>query len=91
VLYGKKDTRDRKTGRVWFTIGDTRLGLEEAQYQFGDKPRIAHFGIKVAPFERAAVSEALKKLGAQILPSPDEAEVLRFKDLDGITLEVKAV
>jgi len=91
VLYGKKDVRDRKTGRVWFTIGDTRLGLEEAKYQFGDKPRIAHFGIKVAPFDRAAVTEELKTLGSQILPSPDEPDVLRFKDLDGITLEVRAV
>jgi catechol 2,3-dioxygenase-like lactoylglutathione lyase family enzyme len=91
VLYGKKDVRDRKTGRVWFTIGDTRLGLEEAKYQFGDKPRIAHFGIKVAPFDRVAVTEGLKKLGSEILPSPDEPDVLRFKDLDGITLEVRAV
>jgi catechol 2,3-dioxygenase-like lactoylglutathione lyase family enzyme len=91
VLYGKKDVRDRKTGRVWFPIGDTRLGLEETKYQFGDKPRIAHFGIKVAPFDRAAVSEGLTKLGAQILPSEDEPDVLRFKDPDGITVELKAV
>jgi len=91
TLYGKKDVRERKTGRVWFPIGDTRLGLEETKYQFGDKPRIAHFGIKVAPFDRAAVSDALTKLGAQILPSDDEPDVLRFKDPDGITVEVKAV
>jgi catechol 2,3-dioxygenase-like lactoylglutathione lyase family enzyme len=91
VLYGKKDVRDRKTGRVWFPIGDTRLGLEETKYQFGDKPRIVHFGIKVAPFDRAAVSEGLTKLGAQILPSEDEPDVLRFKDPDGITVELKAV
>ena len=91
TLYGKKDVRERKTGRVWFPIGDTRLGLEETKYQFGDKPRIAHFGIKVAPFDRAAVSDGLTKLGAQILPSDDEPDVLRFKDPDGITVEVKAV
>jgi catechol 2,3-dioxygenase-like lactoylglutathione lyase family enzyme len=91
VLYGRKDVRDRKTGRVWFPIGDTRLGLEQTKYQFGDKPRIAHFGIKVAPFDRAAVSAALTKLGAQVLPSEDEPDVLRFKDIDGITVEVKAV
>jgi catechol 2,3-dioxygenase-like lactoylglutathione lyase family enzyme len=91
VLYGKKDVKDRKTGRVWFPIGDTRLGLEETKYQFGDKPRIAHFGIKVAPFDRAAVSDGLTKLGAQILPSDDEPDVLRFRDPDGITVELKAV
>ena len=83
--------RERKTGRVWFPIGETRLGLEETKYQFGDKPRIAHFGIKVAPFDRAAVSDGLTKLGAQILPSDDEPDVLLFKDPDGITVELKAV
>ena len=92
TLYGKKDYRDKKKpGRVWFPIGPTRLGLEEVQYQFGDKPRIAHFGIQVARFDRGAVTEGLRKLGAEILPSDDEPDVLRFKDLDGITLEVRAV
>jgi hypothetical protein len=37
------------------------------------------------------VTDGLKKLGSEILPSPDEPDVLRFKDLDGITLEVRAV
>jgi catechol 2,3-dioxygenase-like lactoylglutathione lyase family enzyme len=91
TLYGKKDVRDRKTGRVWFPIGDTRLGLEETKYQFGDKPRIAHFCIKVAPFDRASVTAGLRKLGSEVLPSEDDPEVLRFKDLDGITVEVRAV
>jgi catechol 2,3-dioxygenase-like lactoylglutathione lyase family enzyme len=90
VLYGRKDVRDRKTGRVAFPIGDTQLVLEETKYQFGDKPRIAHFCIKVAPFDRAAVTDGLKALGSEILPSPDEPDILRFKDLDGITVEVKA-
>ena len=91
VLYGKEHSRDKKTGRVWFHIGDTRLGLEETEYRFGDKPRIEHFCIKVAPFDRAAVIDGLQKLGSQIVESPDELDVLRFKDLDGITLEVRAV
>lgn len=91
VLYGKEASHDRKTGRTWFHIGDTRLGLEQTQYQFGDQPRIAHYCIKVAPFDRAATMEGLKKLGAEVLDSSDEPEVLRFKDLDGITLEVRAV
>lgn len=91
VLYGKEKTHDRKTGRTWFHIGDTRLGLEEVEYQFGDHPRIAHFCVKVAPFDRAAVEESLMKLGAEVQPSPDEPDVLRFKDPDGITAEVRAV
>jgi catechol 2,3-dioxygenase-like lactoylglutathione lyase family enzyme len=91
VLYGRKDVKDRKTGRVWFPIGDTRLGLEETKYQFGDKPRIAHFGIKVVAFDRAAVSDGLTKLGAQILPADDKPNALRFKDPDGITVELNPV
>jgi catechol 2,3-dioxygenase-like lactoylglutathione lyase family enzyme len=91
ILYGKEAITERKTGRVWFQIGDTRLGLEEAQYEFGDTPRIEHFCVKVEPFDRNVVSEGLKKLGAEVLPSPDEADVLRFKDVDGITAELKAV
>lgn len=91
ILYGKEDFNERKTGRVWFQIGDTRLGLQEAQYKFGDRPRIEHFGIKVEPFDRAAVTEGLKKLGAEVLPSPDEPDVFRFRDIDGITAELIAV
>jgi catechol 2,3-dioxygenase-like lactoylglutathione lyase family enzyme len=91
ILYGKEDITDRKTGRTWFQIGDTRLGLEQAQYQFGDTPRIEHFAIKVEPFDRNVVTEGLKKLGSEVLPSPDEPDVLRFRDIDGITVELKAV
>jgi hypothetical protein len=36
------------------------------------------------------VTAGLAKLGAQIVPSPDEAGVLRFRDPDGITLELAA-
>jgi hypothetical protein len=32
-----------------------------------------------------------EQLGARVIPSPDEAGVLRFRDLDGISLELKAV
>jgi hypothetical protein len=37
------------------------------------------------------VTAGLAKLGAMVIPSPDEAGVLRFRDLDGISLELKAV
>ena len=88
ILYGQEATRDKNPERIWFRIGDTRLGLEQARA--GQKPHIEHFGVKVAPFDRAAVTAALTKLGATILPSPDEPDVLRFRDLDGIPLELKA-
>ena len=90
ILYGKEAITDRKTGRTWFQIGDTRLGVEQARYQFGDTPRIEHFGVKVEPFDRNAVTEGLKKLGAEVLPSPNEPDMLRFRDIDGITVELRA-
>jgi catechol 2,3-dioxygenase-like lactoylglutathione lyase family enzyme len=88
LLYGMEALREKSPERVWFRIGDTRLGLEQAPP--GQKPRIEHFGVKVAAFDRNAVTAALKKLGASIMPSPDEASVLRFRDLDGITVELVA-
>jgi catechol 2,3-dioxygenase-like lactoylglutathione lyase family enzyme len=86
ILYGKEAMREKSPERVWFQIGDTRIGLEQAQR--GQKPHIEHFGIKVAPFDRSVVTAALTKLGATMVPSPDEVGMLRFRDLDGISLEL---
>ena len=88
ILYGQEATREKSPERVWFTIGDTRLGLQQAAA--GQKPHIAHFAVKVAPFDRGAATSALTTLGAKVAPSPDEANVLRFTDPDGITVEVVA-
>ena len=88
ILYGKEASRQKNPDRIWFQIGDTRLGLEQAPA--GQKPRIAHFGVKVAAFDRAAVVAGLGKLGAEVIPSPDEPDVVRFRDRDGIPLELKA-
>jgi catechol 2,3-dioxygenase-like lactoylglutathione lyase family enzyme len=87
ILYGKEATRETSPERVWFQIGDTRLGLEQAQP--GQKPHIDHFGINVAAFDRRVVSEGLAKLGAQVVPAPAEADVLRFRDIDGISVELR--
>ena len=89
ILYGKEATREKNPERIWFQIGDTRLGLEQASR--GQKPHIEHFGVKVAAFDRAGVTAGLTKLGAQVIASPDEAGVVRFRDLDGISLELKGV
>lgn len=88
ILYGKESTREKAPERVWFQIGETRLGLEQAAP--GQKPHIEHFAIKVAPFDRRAVTAGLTALGAQIVASPDEPDVLRLRDRDGITVELKA-
>lgn len=88
ILYGTESLRDRTTGRVWFQIGDTRLGLQQAEA--GQKPHIAHFGIKAAPFNTQAVAAGVQALGARVVPTPYETNVVRLVDPDGISLEVIA-
>jgi glyoxylase I family protein len=88
ILYGKEAIRETAPERVWFQIGDTRLGLEQAAA--GQKPHIEHFGVKVAAFDRRVVTEGLAKLGAQIVPATAEGDVLRFRDIDGISVELRA-
>jgi catechol 2,3-dioxygenase-like lactoylglutathione lyase family enzyme len=87
ILYGKEAARDTAPVRVWFQIGDTRLGLEQAPA--GQKPRIDHFGVKVAAFDRRAVSDGLTKLGARVVAAPGESDVLRFLDNDGNAVELR--
>jgi catechol 2,3-dioxygenase-like lactoylglutathione lyase family enzyme len=75
--------------RIWFQLeSDTRLGLESAPP--GVAPHIARFGIKVAPFDRAAVAQGLRAIGAEVLSSSAEPDLVRFRDNYGITLEVVA-
>ena len=88
ILYGKEALLEKNPERIWFQIGDTRIGLEQAQP--GQKPHIEHFGVKVAAFDRNMVASGLARLGATMVPSPDESSVLRFRDLDGIPLELIA-
>ena len=89
ILYGKESTRQKSPERIWFQIGDTRLGLEQSPA--GQKPTIAHFGVKVAAFDRAAVVAGIRKLGGEVVASPDEPDVVRFRDRDGISVELKTI
>jgi predicted enzyme related to lactoylglutathione lyase len=86
ILYGAPALRQKSPDRVWFQIGDTRLGLEQAAA--GQKPHIEHFAIKVSPFDRGAITTALTKLGATVNPAPDEATILRFRDPFGLSVEL---
>lgn len=87
-MYGSAAERSDANGRVWFNLArNTRIGLEQAP---DGKPAIAHFAIKVAPFDRGALTARLGELGARVLPSPDEPDVVRFLDNNGITVELRA-
>jgi catechol 2,3-dioxygenase-like lactoylglutathione lyase family enzyme len=86
-FFGMEVSRSKKPERAWFQVAKTRLGLETVAA--GKMPGVDHVCIKAAGFDRKAVAEKLKKLGAEIAPSNDEA-LLRFKDPNGLVMELKA-
>jgi len=92
LVYGAniKTTRTANPDRLWIQLeANTRIGLQKAPA--GQKPRFDHYCIKVAPFDRDAVTAGLRQIGVKVLPSPDEPEVLRFSDNYDITVELKPV
>jgi catechol 2,3-dioxygenase-like lactoylglutathione lyase family enzyme len=90
ILYGTPQwTPDRSMAYFEFPESQTRLYLEAARYQYGQEPRIAMFGIKVEPFDKAAVSAAVTELGGTILPGPaNNPQLLRIRDPDGNVLQL---
>jgi len=89
LVYGTGLESARENGRVWLRLANnTRIGLENVSG--GRAPAIGHFAIKVAPFDRGAVTTRLRELGASVIPSDDERDVLRFTDNNGIVVELRA-
>jgi glyoxylase-like metal-dependent hydrolase (beta-lactamase superfamily II)/catechol 2,3-dioxygenase-like lactoylglutathione lyase family enzyme len=90
-VYGTAVERPRDAnGRVWLSLAhNTRIGLQPVRA--GESPAIDHFAIKVAPYDRGALTARLRELGASVLPSTDEPGVLRFRDNNGITVELQTV
>jgi len=88
-LYGQSAERPRDAnGRVWFHLErGTRIALQ--QVAAGEKPTIAHYAIKVASFDRTVLTTRLRELSAEILPSTDEPDVVRFRDNNGIIVELR--
>jgi hypothetical protein len=92
LMYGEniKTARTSNPDRLWLLLeANTRIGLQKVPA--GQKTRIDHFCIKVAPFDRAAVSAGIQQAGLKVLPSTDEPDVLRFSDNYDITVELKPV
>jgi catechol 2,3-dioxygenase-like lactoylglutathione lyase family enzyme len=85
-FFGMEVSRTKKPERIWFAAAKTRLGLEGAA---GKTPAVDHVCLRVAGFDRRAVTEKLRKLGVEMAPSNDE-DLLRFRDLNGLVMELKA-
>jgi hypothetical protein len=91
-VYGPETlgTRQGNPERLWINLkGDTRIGLQKVPT--GGSPRIEHYCIRVAAFNRDTVIAGLKKIGAEVLASPDEPNVVRFLDDNKIMVELRAV
>jgi catechol 2,3-dioxygenase-like lactoylglutathione lyase family enzyme len=87
-VYGSIDGLRDAQGRVWLQLQkNTRIGLQPAAA--GQPPAIEHYAIKVAPFDRTALTARLTQLGVRTLPSPDEPDVFRFEDNNGIIVELR--
>jgi catechol 2,3-dioxygenase-like lactoylglutathione lyase family enzyme len=88
LVYGTPVEGPRENGRVWLRLErNTRIGLQ--QVTNGQMPSIGHFAIKVAQYDRNAVTARLRELGAKLLPATDEPDVLRFADNNGIVVELR--
>jgi catechol 2,3-dioxygenase-like lactoylglutathione lyase family enzyme len=87
-FFGKETSRERTTERIWFTAARTRLGLEKMAES--EKPRVDRFGIRVAAFDRQAITRKLDAIGVMVLPSTG-GNILRFRDADGFAVELRGV
>jgi catechol 2,3-dioxygenase-like lactoylglutathione lyase family enzyme len=87
-FFGMERSRDRTPERIWFAAARSRLGLEKMAA--GQMPHVDRFGIRVAAFDRQGITRKLSAIGVAVLPSP-ERNVVRFRDADGIAVELRGV
>ena len=86
-FFGMELPRAKKAEAASFAVAKTRLVLEPVSS--GKAPGVDRISIKVAGFDRRAVTEKLKKLSVDVIAS-NEKDALRFKDLNGFIMELKA-
>ena len=75
----------KKASQVWFQVANTRLALEPVSS--GGKPAIERLCFRVAGFDKKAVASKLQKLQVQT-GSAEGGHALRFRDLNGFTIEL---
>jgi catechol 2,3-dioxygenase-like lactoylglutathione lyase family enzyme len=86
ILYGRESSREGNRATFRFRNG-SHLTLEGGSYEYGRTgARIARYGIRVQPFDRAATAAGIATLGGTVLS--DSAAGMRLRDADGIELEL---
>jgi catechol 2,3-dioxygenase-like lactoylglutathione lyase family enzyme len=86
MFFGKEASKNANS--AWFSVAGTRLGLRVAPA--GDMPRIAHFCVNVAAFDKSKIKDGLIALGAKdVSPSDEGKNYTAFTDPNGLTIELK--
>ncbi|HEX6896989.1 MAG TPA: VOC family protein [Bryobacteraceae bacterium] len=86
-FFGMETGRSKRPERIWFNVAKTRLELEPVSA--GKMPAIERISFKVAGFDRRSITARLKELKVDVVPSEDK-DAIRFKDLNGLTMDLKA-
>ena len=86
-FFGMEVSRTKKPDRTWFAAARTRLGLQAVAP--GSTPKVDHVCIKAAGFDQREITEKLKELKVEVIPSSDEG-FLRFRDPHDIVMELGA-
>lgn len=84
-VFGPEMSRTKKPERVWFGAAKTKLGLQLVPS--GEKPGIHHVCVRVAGFEKKSALEKLKRAGIE--STPGDEGLVRFRDPNGIVMELK--
>lgn len=88
LVFGPPVARTRNPERIWYDVGThTRLGLQSVTA--GEPPRFHHFALRAAGFDRRDATARLRRIGAVMMPS-DEDEMLRFRDPNGLIVEIRS-
>jgi catechol 2,3-dioxygenase-like lactoylglutathione lyase family enzyme len=77
-----------EAGQLAFAAADTRIVLRAVAA--GESVGVERYTMRVAAFDEAKVVQGLKALGATV-ESSGQAGVLRFRDPDGLGVELKVV
>ncbi len=76
----------RNNNRVWFQVGASRIGLQ--QTPAGQQPGVFYFCVTASAFNVDAATRRLQQTGAKVEP-PEVAGTVRFRDLDGLLIQVQ--
>jgi catechol 2,3-dioxygenase-like lactoylglutathione lyase family enzyme len=82
-LFGPVAQRGANPPRIWFQVGEGRLGLAPV----GAGPGVDHFCVAVEKFDRATAGKKLEERGATLQAGESDAAPL-FRDPDGIVVQV---